>query len=105
MFTFDFNRKLLVNLISQLSKTMAEEVTNSLVAYPFKYQNNTNPPISHITCQQTKAPAFSQKGEMFFPLEVIEFQVGSRHADETFPNNPNVAPRKAQNDGKEAYSR
>lgn len=73
MFTYDFNRELLDNLLSQLPTAIATEITRSLSLYPFQYRNNVNPPSAHITCKQAIEPTFSQKGEMFFPLQVIGF--------------------------------
>lgn len=73
MFTYDFNRELLNNLLSQLPPELAAEITRSLSSYPFRYRNNVNPPSAHITCTQATEPTFSQKGEMFFPLQVIGF--------------------------------
>ena len=75
MFTFDFNKKILEELVSQLSEEIANEINQSLLSFPYKYQNNTDPPITHIKCKQSNKPTFSNNGEMFFPLEVIEFKV------------------------------
>jgi len=73
MFTYDFNRELLDNLLSQLPASITAEITRSLSSYPFRYRNNVNPPSAHITFKQATEPTFSHKGEMFFPMQVIGF--------------------------------
>ena len=71
--TFDFNVSLLDKLLGQLAANVAEEIRRSLRRHPFVYENHVAPPSTHIRCKLTTTPQFSRTGEMFFPLEVIDF--------------------------------
>jgi len=73
MLTFDFNKMLLKKLLDQLSPAMAAEIEEALNSYPFIYKNYINPPLVNIICKQTTDIQFSQKGEMFVPLQVTNF--------------------------------
>lgn len=73
MFTFDFNKILLEKLLKQLSPLVSAEIEEALSSYPFEYKNNINPPSVDISCKQTTDIQFSQKGEMFLPLRVTNF--------------------------------
>jgi hypothetical protein len=73
VFTFDFDRDLLNDLLSQLPPSTSSEISKSLKSYPFRYINSVNPPSVHITFKQSSEPIISGKGEMFFPMRVISF--------------------------------
>jgi hypothetical protein len=72
-FTFDFNRALLEKLLCQLSPVVAGNIRKSLREHPFVYENHVAPPSTHIHCKLTAKPQFARNGEMFYPMEVIDF--------------------------------
>jgi len=73
MLTFDFDKTLLTKLFGQMSPVAADAIRQSLKSQPFTYNNNTDPPSTHIRCRLTAEPQFSRTGEMFFPLRVTDF--------------------------------
>lgn len=81
MFTFDFDKQQLEMLLMQLPEIISTEIKHSLSTFPFSYENDSNSPFVHISCKQNITPAFSKKGEMFFPLKVIEFSTKGINID------------------------
>ncbi len=74
-FTFDFRRELLQKLLRQFPSDVSASIEKSLRQYPFFYDNRVNPPSTHIRCKLGAKPQFGTTGEMFYPMEVIDFSV------------------------------
>jgi hypothetical protein len=72
-FTFDFDAVMLVKLLTMMSPENAGQVRDSLVRQPFRYVESRGPSLVNIAFRFSQHMQFSTAGEMFLPLEVVDF--------------------------------
>lgn len=71
--TFDFDQKMFDKLMQSIPKSFAEAIQSGLKRQPFMYKENNNPAFIGVSCRLSRDAQFSMTGEMFIPLEIVDF--------------------------------